>query len=109
MTQKIYPDAYGLAAWDVSRRTSFHVRIVNGAEWRALTGEPAPPTPVDAAAYTKAGLPWFALYDEERLARQRLFAPPGDERLGDFLVLRVAPLNVPDLDVDAIRISRFGH
>lgn len=65
MTQKIYPDAYGLASWDVSRRTSFHVRIVNGAEWRALTGEPAPPTPVDAAAYTKAGLPWFALYDEE--------------------------------------------
>lgn len=66
MTQKIYPDTYGLSSWDPSLRTSFTVRIVNGEEWRALTGEPAPPTPVDAAAYTKAGLPWFELYDEEQ-------------------------------------------
>lgn len=66
MTQKIYPDPYGIATWDPSRRTSLHVRIVNAEEWRALTGEPPPPTPVDAAAYTKAGLPWFALYDEEQ-------------------------------------------
>jgi len=66
MTQKIYPDPYGIASWDPSRRTSFRVRIVNSEEWHALTGEAPPPTPVDAAAYTKAGLPWFALYDEEQ-------------------------------------------
>jgi hypothetical protein len=66
MTQKLYPDHYGLDAWDASRRTSFRVRIVNSEEWQALTGEAPPPTPVDAAAYTKAGLPWFALYDESK-------------------------------------------
>lgn len=66
MTQKIYPDTYGIDSWDPTRRTSIRVRIVNSEEWRALTGEAPPLTPVDAAAYTKAGLPWFALYDEER-------------------------------------------
>lgn len=64
MTQKLYPDKYGLDTWDAARSTSFRVRIVNSEEWQSLTGEPPPPTPIDAAAYTKAGLPWFALYDE---------------------------------------------
>jgi hypothetical protein len=66
MTQKIYPDKHGLSAWDPSRRTSIRVRIVNTEQWQALTGEEPPPSPVDAAAYTRAGLPWFALYDEQK-------------------------------------------
>ncbi|HVG23910.1 MAG TPA: hypothetical protein VND45_07130 [Thermoanaerobaculia bacterium] len=66
MTQKIYPDTHGIESWDASRKTSFRVRIANSEEWRALTGEEPPPSPVDAAAYTKAGLPWFALYDERK-------------------------------------------
>jgi len=66
MTQKLYPDAYGIDTWDPAARTSFRVRIVNSEQWQELTGEEPPPTPVDAAAYTKAGLPWFALYDEHK-------------------------------------------
>jgi hypothetical protein len=66
MTQKIYPDPYGIESWDVSSPTSFRVRIVNTEQWQALTGEEPPPTPIDADAYTRAGLPWFVLYDEEK-------------------------------------------
>lgn len=66
MTQKIYPDTYGIDSWDLSARTAFGVRIVNTEQWQALTGEEPPPTPIDAAAYTRAGLPWFALYDERK-------------------------------------------
>jgi len=77
MRQKIYPDKYGIDTWDPDRRASLNVRIVNTRDWLALTGEPAPPTPVDTAAYNAAGLPWFELYDEsegdiaasEKLAR----------------------------------------
>jgi hypothetical protein len=61
MTQKIYPDAHGLDTWDPSASVSIDVRIVNASEWK-----PPPPTPVDAEAYTRAGLPWFKLYDEEK-------------------------------------------
>jgi hypothetical protein len=64
MRQKIYPDQYGLHTWDPDQRASFNVRIVNTRDWLELTGEPAPPTPVDAASYNDAGLPWFDLYDE---------------------------------------------
>ena len=40
------------------------VHIVNSQMWREITGEHVPPTPVDAHAYTNAGLPWFELYDD---------------------------------------------
>ena len=66
MTQKIYPDPYGLDTWDPATGVSVHVHIANSEQYRAITGEPPPPTPVDARAYTERGLPWFELYDETR-------------------------------------------
>jgi hypothetical protein len=64
MKQKIYPDPYGLDVWDPYARARVYVHIVNSAMWREITGEAAPPTPVNAKSYTSAGLPWFELYDE---------------------------------------------
>ena len=40
------------------------VHIVNSTMWREITGEEPPATPVTAASYASAGLPWFDLYDE---------------------------------------------
>jgi hypothetical protein len=65
MRQKIYPDKYGLDAWDPEQRSAFFVHLLSAAEFGAITGERMPATPVDAAAYTAAGLPWFELYDEK--------------------------------------------
>ncbi len=62
--QKIYPDPYGLDTWDYANSRQIRIQIINSAHFAALTGRPAPPTPVTAAAYTKYGLPWFCLYDE---------------------------------------------
>jgi hypothetical protein len=64
MRQKIYPDTYGLDAWDPEQRASIFVHLFASEEFSGITGEPMPPTPVDAAAYTAAGLPWFELYDD---------------------------------------------
>ena len=64
MRQKIYPDKYGIEVWDRGHVRSFFVHLISAGEFRAITGEPEPPTPVDAAAYTAAGFPWFDLYDE---------------------------------------------
>ncbi len=66
ITQKIYPDPYGLQTWDQSQPGRVSVYILNSQQYQAVTGEPPPPTPVSAKTYTEAGFPWFALYDEHQ-------------------------------------------
>lgn len=64
MEQKIYPDPYGIDAWDPESRRRVFVHIVQSEMWRDITGEAPPPSPVSAKSYAFAGLPWFSLYDE---------------------------------------------
>jgi hypothetical protein len=65
MEQKIYPDPHGLQAWDLENYGEVFVHIVNSLQYWSITGEEAPPSPVDAQTYTRFGLPWFALFDDE--------------------------------------------
>ena len=65
MQQKIYPDPHGLEAWDPHPCGEFPVHILRSDRFREIVGHDPPPTPVDAAAYTRHGLPWFRLYDED--------------------------------------------
>lgn len=66
ITQKIYPDPYGVDAWEQGRIGNATVHIVNSAMFREITGKDPPPTPIDAATYTEHGLPWFELYEEHQ-------------------------------------------
>jgi hypothetical protein len=64
MTQKIYPDPYGVHTWDEDDVASVTIYVVNTEQYRAMTGLAPPPTPINAREYTEHGLPWFELYDE---------------------------------------------
>jgi hypothetical protein len=66
MTQKIYPDPYGLDTWDLGNFGSIVVHIINSEQYRELTDLEPPATPITAQAYTQYGFPWFALYDEQQ-------------------------------------------
>jgi hypothetical protein len=66
MTQKIYPDPYGLDTWDLENFGSIVVHIINSEQYRELTDLEPPATPITAQAYTQYGFPWFALYDEQQ-------------------------------------------
>lgn len=66
ITQKVYPDRYGLETWEQTEYGELFVLIVNSAQYAAITGELPPPTPVSAQTYTEYGFPWFELYDEEK-------------------------------------------
>lgn len=66
MSQKIYPDPYGVDTWDSTNLGLVMVHIINSEQYRELTNLEPPSTPVTAQAYTQYGLPWFALYEEER-------------------------------------------
>jgi hypothetical protein len=64
MRQRIYPDPHGLEVWDPRRYAAMDIHIVNSLEFRDIVGEDPPPSPIDAAVYSRHGLPWFARYDE---------------------------------------------
>jgi hypothetical protein len=66
MKQKIYPDPHGVDVWDQANYGGLTVHILNSAQYRMVTGQDPPPTPIDAATYTQHKLPWFELYDEEK-------------------------------------------
>lgn len=63
--QRVYPDPHGVKIWDRNNCVDIEILIVNSMMFREITGQTPPPTPVSAADYTRAGLPWFRLYDEE--------------------------------------------
>ncbi|MBX9362646.1 hypothetical protein [Streptomyces sp. WAC04114] len=65
MRQEVYQDDRPLSDWSRQPAGRVFVHLVTPPEWRRITGEAAPPSPVDRAAYTRAGLPWFDYYDEE--------------------------------------------
>ena len=51
--------------WEPATRSRCFVHIANSLAWRAVTGEAPPVPPPTAADYTRAGLPWFAWYDDK--------------------------------------------
>jgi hypothetical protein len=64
MRQKVYRDNHGVDTWDEKNFGRVYVHIVNSMQYREITGEEPPSTPVSADTYTQAGYPWFDLYDE---------------------------------------------
>lgn len=70
MRQTIFNDRYGKDAWDLDKRQRCFVMISNAEQWMSITGEEPPLSPLSAADYSKAGLPWFEYYggDQEAIA-----------------------------------------
>ena len=65
IVQRVYPDPFGLETWEQDSFGRVTVHILNSLQFEAITGRPAPPSPITAETYTEHGLPWFALYDDE--------------------------------------------
>ena len=66
MRQEIYDDDYGVEAWDQTAGSRCFVHLLNSLGYLEVTGHrPLQPAPT-AADYTRAGLPWFEYFDDER-------------------------------------------
>ncbi|MGW2834220.1 hypothetical protein [Streptomyces sp. NPDC001286] len=65
MRQEVYQDDRSLDDWSEQPSGRVFVHLVTPPEWRRITGEAPPPSPVDRAAYTRAGLPWYDYYDQD--------------------------------------------
>ena len=66
LRQKIYPDPFGIDTWDPANFGRVVVHILNSRQFTAVTGQPPPPSPIDAVAYARYGFPWFARYDDDQ-------------------------------------------
>lgn len=64
MRQEIYADKFGIDAWDQASPSRCFVHILNSEQWQTVTGKPTPGNPPNAAAYERAGLPWFEYYGD---------------------------------------------
>ncbi|MFF4308957.1 hypothetical protein [Streptomyces sp. NPDC001507] len=96
MRQEVYEDDRPPGDWAETPAGRVFVHLVTPPQWRRITGEAPPPSPVDRAAYTRAGLPWYDYYDQDA---QDLAAPDILEAVkpvGDWLGDDLEPWQQPD-------------
>ncbi|MFJ8487385.1 hypothetical protein ACIRBZ_03220 [Streptomyces sp. NPDC094038] len=65
MRQEVYEDDRPPGDWAGTPAGRVFVHLVTPPQWHRITGEAPPPSPVDRAAYTRAGLPWYDYYDQD--------------------------------------------
>jgi hypothetical protein len=51
--------------WDSDSGTIFNVQVLNSADFKSVTGEDPPETPITAKTYAEHGFPYYAIYDEK--------------------------------------------
>ncbi|MFF7330148.1 hypothetical protein ACIQU5_28470 [Streptomyces sp. NPDC090306] len=85
MRQEVYRDERPLADWADEPAGRVFVHLLTPPEWRRITGEAPPPSPVDRAAYTAAGLPWFDYYDQDADDLDAAAPLEGVKPVGDWL------------------------
>jgi hypothetical protein len=64
LKQQISRDTYGVESWSPEKKRSLTVHLVNSLAYKAITGMEPPTSPITAAAYQRANIPWYSNYDE---------------------------------------------
>ncbi|MFF4272678.1 hypothetical protein [Streptomyces sp. NPDC001536] len=85
MRQEVYKDDRPLSDWSREPAGRVFVHLVTPPQWRRITGEEPPPSPVDRAAYTQAGLPWYDYYDQDAEDLAATGPLEGVKPVGDWL------------------------
>lgn len=62
--QQIHKDTYGLGSWEIKKKRSVTIHIVNSLAYKAITGNEPPQSPITAEQYKAAKIPWYHHYDE---------------------------------------------
>ncbi|WP_221356971.1 hypothetical protein [Streptomyces beigongshangae] len=95
MRQEVYRDDRPLSDWSTTAAGQVFVHLVTAPEWRRITGEAPPPSPVDRAAYTRAGLPWFDYHDRDGVDLDPADGLGAVEPVGEWLGDDHAPWQPP--------------
>lgn len=98
MHQEVYQDDRPLGDWTETPAARVFVHLVTPPQWRRITGEAPPPSPVDRAAYTSAGLPWYDYYDEDAEDLAPSDTLESVKPVGDWLGDDLEPWQQPSAD-----------
>ena len=98
MRQEVYEDDRPLTDWAGEPAGRVFVHLVTPPEWRRITGEAPPPSPVNRAAYTRAGLPWYDYYDQDAEDLAPADALEAVKPVGDWLGDDHEPWQAPSPD-----------
>ncbi|GJC95047.1 integral membrane protein [Colletotrichum higginsianum] len=66
INQTIEADQHPADAWDVEASVMLNLQILDVESFCAVTGQPAPDTPVDVQSYADSGYPFFEIWGEEK-------------------------------------------
>ncbi|KAI3555137.1 integral membrane protein [Colletotrichum abscissum] len=66
ITQTIEEDKYPADVWDAEASVMLNLQILSIESFCAVTGQPAPDTPVNAQSYANHGYPFFEIWGEEK-------------------------------------------
>ncbi|KAJ0159253.1 hypothetical protein CTA2_10058 [Colletotrichum tanaceti] len=66
INQTIEADQHPADAWDAEASVMMNLQILDVESFCAVTGRPAPDTPVDAQSYADSGYPFFEIWGEEK-------------------------------------------
>ncbi|MGW1777645.1 hypothetical protein ACWCQQ_00710 [Streptomyces sp. NPDC002143] len=95
MRQEVYKDVRPVADYTDGPAARVFVHLVTPPEWRRITGEEPPASPVDRAAYTAAGLPWYDYYDNDAHDVAPSDALADVQPVGDWLGADLDPWQPP--------------
>lgn len=96
MRQEIHDDPYDVRDWERAQHSRCFVHLCNAESWKSLTGKAPPPSPADAAAYTRAGFPWFDWYAGGTTAL------PGSKALAGLTSVEQMAAQKGDIDVPVV-------
>ena len=96
IAQQVFADPNKAGTWNEKDYSDISIYLLNSEQFSEITGRPAPDSPISAAEYSRAGLPWFDFYDET----QRDLKPSAK-------MSGVKPLSLDDAPADPALVRRI--
>ncbi len=113
LKQQIHKDTYGVQSWSTERKRSLVIHLVNSLAYKEITGIDPPPSPITAAEYQRANIPWYSNYDEtapivkppsifkrilgvSAIEKKRGIAQSNDSEIRDMAKLDIHKIRTPD-------------
>jgi hypothetical protein len=111
--QQIQKDTYGVESWSPNKKRSLTIHLVNSMAYKAITGIDPPSSPITAATYEHAKIPWFSHYDEtvpavkppsvfkrilgiSAIEKKRGITRPEDEVQRSIVIRNIHTIRTPD-------------